>query len=508
MTRIACLSVPLFPLAARLRSDPELKGEALVILEGRGPAARVSAATRAARRAGIRPGFKLAQARALLPKLIARSRDAECERAAQEALLDMAESFSPRVEDGGEGLAFLDAEGLERHYPGESPELELGRALALGVEKRAGVPARVGLAASKLAARLAAERGDSPAVIPPGGEVELLAPLALDRLVPEAKTLTTLRRWGIRTAGELVRLPEAEVVSRLGAVGRELQALARGEDPRPLVPRQPPPVFREGMELEWPLVSLEPFLFVARAALDRLAERMAGQALACQRLELTLELEPAGFHERSITLPAPSRDVKTLCELLRLDLEGHPPEGAIQAFVLAAHPDRPRPAQLSLFGPAALSPEKLATTLARLFAMLGEERVGSPRTVDGHRPERFALEPYAPPAPPEVRQEPRRGRGLLAVRVLRPPLAVEVLTRGGAARPVELKTVAGEETEKRPRVDGRVRVASGPWGLEEGWWSGEAVARDYWDVELAHGGLYRLYRERSSGDWFVDGIYD
>jgi protein ImuB len=327
--------------------------------------------------------------------------------------------------------------------------------------------------------------------------------------VPEARTLATLRRWGLSTVGELARLPEAEVVSRLGAVGQELQALARGEDPRPLVPRQPPPAFREGMELEWPLVSLEPFLFMARAALDRLAERMAGHALACQRLELVLELEPAGFHERSITLPAPSRDVRTLLELLRLDLEGHPPAGPILAFTLTAHPDRPRPAQLSLFGPAALSPEKLATTLARLFAMLGEERVGSPRTVDGHRPERFALVPYAPPAPPEVRQEPRRGRGLLAVRVLRPPLAVEVLTGEEAARPAELRgTVADDTTEKRPRVEGRVRVASGPWGLEEGWWSGDPVARDYWDVELAQGGLYRLYRERGSGDWFVDGIYD
>lgn len=509
MPRIACLSVPLFPLAARLRSDPELRGEALVILEGQGHAARVTAATRVARRAGIRPGFKLAQARARLPKLIARHRDAECEHAAQEALLDVAESFSPRVEDAGEGLAYLDAEGLERHYPGDSPELELGRALVRELEKRAGLPVWVGLAASKLTARLAAERGDSPVVIPPGAEAELLAPLALDRLVPEAKTLITLRRWGLSTVGELARLPEAEVVSRLGAVGQELRALARGEDPRPLVPRQPPPAFREGMELEWPLVNLEPFLFVARAALDRLAERMAGHALACQRLELVLELEPAGFHERSVTLPAPSRDVKTLLELLRLDLEGHPPAGPILAFTLIAHPDRSRPAQLSLFGPAALSPEKLATTLARLFAMLGEERVGSPRTVDGHRPERFALVPYAPPAPPEVRQEPRRGRGLLAVRVLRPPLAVEVLTRGEqAAPPAELRAAVDDETEKRPRVEGPVRVASGPWGLEEGWWSGDPVERDYWDVELAQGGLYRLYRERGSGDWFVDGIYD
>ncbi|MEM6795423.1 MAG: hypothetical protein AAF725_15705, partial [Acidobacteriota bacterium] len=114
--RVACLEVPLFPLAARLRSEPELREQAVAVLAGQGDSARVVAATRRARRAGIRPGFTLAQARARLPKLIARSRDDECERAAQEALLDVAESFSPRVESTAEGVVHLDIEGLERHF--------------------------------------------------------------------------------------------------------------------------------------------------------------------------------------------------------------------------------------------------------------------------------------------------------------------------------------------------------------------------------------------------------
>ena len=53
----------------------------------------------------------LPQTRALYPRLIARGRDLECERAAQEALLEVADSFSPRVEDGGEGIAYLDLDG-------------------------------------------------------------------------------------------------------------------------------------------------------------------------------------------------------------------------------------------------------------------------------------------------------------------------------------------------------------------------------------------------------------
>src|SRR5262245_53656960 len=120
--RLACLFVSLFPLAARLRSEPELKGEAVVIFEGNGNAARVVAASRKARRVGIEAGMTLPQTRALLPKLAARGRDRECERAAQEALLEVAESFSPRVEDGREGVVYLDLEGLPGLLPLPSGE--------------------------------------------------------------------------------------------------------------------------------------------------------------------------------------------------------------------------------------------------------------------------------------------------------------------------------------------------------------------------------------------------
>ncbi len=540
--RVGCVQVPLFPLAARLRSEPELREEAVAIIDGQGDKALIVAATRRARRAGIRPDMTLTQARIRLPKLIARPRDPECERAAQEALLDVTEGFSPRIEDAGNGRAYLDLDGLERLYAGERPEHDLGQDLLRVVEQQAGMPARLGIASSKLSASLAAAQSPSPMVVAPGKEIAFLAPLPLDHLNPRAQVLKTLRRWGIGTLGDFANLPEAEVISRLGEVGRELHAVARGEDPRPLVPRTPPPVFQEGMELEWPLVNLEPFLFVAHAALERLTARMQGQALGCKRLELSMELEDHGRHERSIELPAPTRDVKTLLTLLRLDLEATSPGAPVLAFQLTAHPDRPREAQLSLFGPEALSPDRLATTLGRLFALLGKDRVGSPRLVDGHRPERFALVPYAPPPPPKERPDRRPNRGLLTLRVLRPPLAVDVTSTPPQRRPqshraagtnntantadtdplpsietlcpedrplaIEAPATPDPSGPKRPKIRGAVKIASGPWALEESWWDSRPTQRDYWDVELQSGGLYRLYRDRHDGAWFVDGIYD
>ena len=79
--------------------------------------------------------------------------------------------------------------------------------------------------------------------------------------------------------------------------------------------------------------------------------------------------------------------------------------------------------------------------------------------------------------------------------------------RGGPSsiRPMSLKTTAPDAA---PPIAGSVRVAAGPWSLEEGWWSDAPADRDYWDVELSDGGLYRIYRERAAGAWFADGVYD
>lgn len=527
--RVACLAVPLFPLAARLRCEPELRGEAVAVLEGSGPTARVIAASRRARRTGVTPGQTLAQAQALLPRLVTRARDLEGEQAAQEVLLEVADGFSPRVEDTAPGVLFLDLDGCVARF--RDSEHELARSLLLATD-RAMLPARVGIACSKLAAQVASAMAPTPQVVTSGEEAAFLAPLPLVRLAPELEVSDTLQRWGVRTIGELARLPAAEVASRLGEVGRELHARARGLDPRPLVARQAPPVLREGVSLEWPLVALEPFLFLARAALDRLVSRLASCGLACLRLSVSLRLEPDGWKERTIELPAPTRDVKVLLTLLRLALEEEPPGAPVAAFAFAAHPDRPRVAQRSLFGPQEIPPDRLATTLARLFALLGPGRSGAPLATDGHRPERFALAPFDPPPPPLLRPPVPNGRGLLAVRVLRPPVPLEVLVEHGSdgvERPARVAAPgpapAGENAgagrrlvpiaehrlrgaKRRPKIAGRVRVASGPWAVEEGWWVEEAIEREYWDVELEEGGIYRLYREPVRGDWFADGVYD
>jgi protein ImuB len=169
MPRIACLLVPLFPLAARLRAEPELAGETVAVCEGNGSAARITAASRPARQLGVRAGMTLAQARGVLPSLIARGRDPSCERSAHEALLEAAWTLSPQVEDAADDLVFADVSGMERLYPGATGERDLGQAAVVAAESL-DLPLRVGVAGTKLAARVAARLPSSPTVVPPGEE--------------------------------------------------------------------------------------------------------------------------------------------------------------------------------------------------------------------------------------------------------------------------------------------------------------------------------------------------
>jgi len=544
MTRIACLFIPLFPLAARLRAEPELAGEAVAVCEGNGSAARVVGASRPARKSGVRSEMSLAQARGILPSLIARGRDVSCETSAHEALVETATGLSPKVEDAAPDTVFADVGGMERLFEGDSGEHDMGQ-VAIVAAEALDLPVRVGIAGNKLAARIAARMPDSPKVVAAGQEMLFLAPLPLTHLHLDRRLMDTLRRWGVRTLGDFARLPADRTASRLGPAGASAHQAARGIDSSPLAPYHPPPTFHEGMELEWPVVTVDPLLYALRQSLERTRKRLEREDLACALLELELGLEPEGAEHRRIRLPAPTRDIDALLALTRLELESKPPRAPVVAFISITHPDRPRRGQVTLFGAPEIHPDKLAGTLAHLAARIGPERVGSPRTVDGHLPERFQTESFDPPPAPKLRQPPRQGRGLLVVRVLRPPVALEVITEGDrdagylmldaryppptpeglrVADPSiensKLKTQNSEllsslrlvsvasESGAAPRIQGLVRVAAGPWTLEDGWWDKQPVERDYWDVELSGGGLYRVYRDRKTGDWFADGMYD
>jgi protein ImuB len=492
MPRIACLLVPDFPVAAVCRADPELASLPLALTDGDGPHAPIVAASRLARARGVEPGRQSAtQARAVATELVVRRRDPAAEDSATRALLDVVASLASRIEPAPRGLVYADAEGAT-HLTGT----EAGFVTALATRaERVGLEARIGLGASMVVARLAALRGDGCDVVPAGEELGYLAPLPIACLEPDAATTATLTRWGVRLFGDLARLPAAEVATRLGQPGVDLLKAARGEDPRPLTPVPPPDDAVESISLDHPVDNLEPLLFLLRGLVERATDRLGLDGIGCRRLGLVLDLDDRSRDARTLPLAAPTRDVKTLLNCLRVALEAAPPKAAVVQVTVLAVPERVRPMQLDLFAPPGPAPERLATTLARLGALCGVERVGTPVIVDTHRPGAAATAPFTMPAPGTHDVPPDDCR--LMVRTLRPPRPLQVFSERDTPCFV-----------RGPGLGGRVVGAAGPWRVTAEWWSSVPVARDYYDLELTDGGIYRCFREHRSGGWFVDGVYD
>jgi DNA polymerase-4 len=146
-------------------------------------------------------------------------------------------SITPLVEGLSLDEAFLDVGGLHRHYPGPAA---IGHEIRATIRKELGLPASVGIAATKFVAKLASEaaKPDGLRHVPAGEALAFLHALPARALwgVGEA-THATLEAMGVETVGDLAGLAPTTLEKRLGVNhGSHLAALARGEDPRPVVP--------------------------------------------------------------------------------------------------------------------------------------------------------------------------------------------------------------------------------------------------------------------------------
>src|SRR5207248_5825919 len=510
MARIACLWVPDLPLCAAVRAEPRLADAALAVVQRGNLGGRAHVLCRTPRAEGVEPGQTLAEARAICPALVHRQGAAERERAAAQAAVEAAAAVSPRFEEAAPGLVYVDAEGLGRLF---GDERAVARALVATAE-RVGLRAAVGTAAGKslalLAARAAAPDlafevtrhglgGGAFRIVSREEQAAFLAGLPLLALDLSDELQQTLCRFGLHTVGDVSRLPPGPLAARLGPEGAVLWRLARGEDAASLVPRPPPARFEEGEELEWDVQSTEPLLFVWKALLDRLTQRLRARGLMAREILLQLRLADASWDERTLHLAGPTREVAPLLQLLRLAVEGNPPAAGVTAVRLGITPVAEVLDQLPLFGARTASPTQLAAAVARLSALVGPDRVGAPRCPDRWVPFAAEMARFAPPPPPAMPEASPPGELALAARALRPPRTAEVRCDSGG-RPL---LVIGEGA-----LGGRVVASAGPWRTVAEWWTDAPVALDSYDLEVAGGLLLRASRELSSGAWWIEAVYD
>jgi protein ImuB len=514
----ACIFVPDFPVEAILRVEPELRSQAVAVLEGKPPLQKVFATNERARQFGIEVGMTKIQVEPWT-ELVLRPRSPLQETSAHAALLDCAQSFSPRIEDTAPDTVLLDISGLESLF-GSLPKI------ARDIARRTsdlGLEANVATAFNPDTARFAARGFTGVTVVPEGKESERLGNLPLDVLFPEltvpnppeetARLLETFDLWGVRNLRALCALPEIALSERLGQQGVRLQKLARGATSRTLVPVDPPLVFEEAIESEHPIVLLEPLAFLLAHMLDQLCARLAARALAAQELRLRLELD-SGFQSiddfdchpklsretsvspigsvdsqlatrdsqlftRTLQLPVPMLDARVFLKLLQLDLKAHPPGAPILKIHLAAEPAQPRNMQSGLFLPPTPEPEKLELTLARIAGMVGENKVGSLQLLDSHRPEAFRMQRFAPVEPKGEKGKSdgaSSSAAITALRMFRPPLRAKVTLHDGKPKHVVCL--------KRKDISGDILWMAGPWRSSGDWWEQDGWARDEWDIAI------------------------
>ncbi len=223
-----------FFAAVEQRDRPELRGKPVIV--GGDPGARgvVSAASYEARAFGVHSALPLRTAAALCPAGVFLPVDGAKYRRESRRVMEILGRFTPLLEQVSIDEAFLDVAGSEALF---GPPEGIARRIKAAVREEVGLTASVGVATTKLVAKVASDlrKPDGLVVVPPGEEAAFLAPLPITRLwgVGE-QTRAALADHGVRTIGDLAALPVDVLVRRLGAHGATLHERALGIDPSPV----------------------------------------------------------------------------------------------------------------------------------------------------------------------------------------------------------------------------------------------------------------------------------
>jgi DNA polymerase-4 len=326
------LDMDAFFASAEQASKPSLRGKAVVV-GGLGPRGVVATCSYEARVFGVHSAMPMAQARRLAPNAAYLVPRFGFYRAISEQVMGLLRDLSPLVEPLSLDEAFVDLEAGGAAWDEESARLA-GEKLRADIRAVTGLTGSVGLAASKMLAKIASEQAkpDGLVVIEPGTERALLGPMSV-RILPGVGPATGdhLRRAGIHTVDEIAEAGEDELVRLLGkAHGHGLYAMALAYDERPVV-----------AERETKSVSVEDTydvdihdrvrvsLEVQRLA-DRCVRRLRGAGLSGRTIVLKVRRYDFSTLTRSETLRGPTDDPAVVREAALRLLDGVDSTGGVR----------------------------------------------------------------------------------------------------------------------------------------------------------------------------------
>ena len=479
-----------------------------------------------------------------------------------EPVVATVEEFCPRVEVLRPGACAIGARGPARYFGGEQA---LAAKIADAVADR-GFDCRVGVADGLFAAQLAAraprpgEEGGSGAggsgarggagvskgardgasvpkgaggpgevgvrgavIVPPGETPAFLAPHPVGCLGdPDLADL--LPRLGIRTLGEFAALPAAEAANRFGADGAPAHRLARGLEPRPLVPRPPSADLSAAVEFDPPAEQVEPVAFAAKSLGDQMHAELSARGLACVRVRIQVtcadgqEVTRLWRHDGLLSSLAVAERVRWQLAAWRTG-QNEESRGVTTLngiTVLRLVPDqlvRATGRQLGLWGDSVVD-DRVARAALRVQAMLGHGAVTRPLLAGGRGPaEQVTLVPFgdaADPRHPAGRPWPGGLPAPAPATVFPVPRPAVVTDEAGDA-----VTVTGRALLSAPparlSVPGAPPLAitswAGPWPVTERWWRpAEARRRARFQLVAEDGSAWLAAVQ--DGRWQLEAGYE
>ncbi|HEY7017231.1 MAG TPA: DNA polymerase IV [Gaiellaceae bacterium] len=302
-----------FFAAVEQRDEPSLRGRPVIV-----GAWVVLAASYEAKAHGVRTAMSVGRARRLCPGAIVVEPRMSAYSEASKDVYRVFEDTAPKVEGLSIDEAFLDVRGVRRLI-GEPAQV--AARLRRDVRERVGLPITVGVARTKFLAKVASAvaKPDGLLVVPPERELSFLHPLRVERLWGVGPvTARRLNDLGITTVGEVAGIGEGALVAVLGrAAGRQLYALARNRDPRPVHPRRRRGSIGSQRALgrgPWSLEELDASLV---AIVDRVARRMRVAGRVGRTVVLRLRFDDFSRATRSHTLPYPTASTHTILAATR-----------------------------------------------------------------------------------------------------------------------------------------------------------------------------------------------
>jgi protein ImuB len=452
-----------------------------------------------------------------------------------EPVVAVVEEFCPKVEVLRPGACAISVRGPARYFGGEA---ELARKITAAV-RAAGFSSQAGVADGLFAAELAAalgpdgRSGPGPRIIPPGRTLAFLAAQPVSTLGSEELSYL-LPRLGMTTLGEFAALPAAEAASRFGPAGELAHRLARGLDPRPLVPRPPAADLSVRQEFDPPARLSEPVVFAAKALAEDLHARLAASGLACVRVQVQVHCEDGREISRFWRHDGLLSGL-AVAERVRWQLDGWRPEGEETAdeegaggtaaayeegaggiTLLRLVPDqlvRAAGRQLRLWGDAVIS-DRVARAAIRVQAMLGHGAVTRPVLAGGRRPaDQILLVPFGDagePRRPADRPWPGQIPAPAPATVYLAPRPARVTDRDGTA----VSVTARAQLSAPPAwisAPGQAALAitswAGPWPVTESWWDPDRACRQARFQLVTEDGAAWL-AVLQDGGWLIEASYD